>query len=58
MEFGNVKEGFYNYYLAKIGFKLNKKRVNFIVDCIPVVILVFGIVLQEVFDIVPFINIF
>lgn len=53
MEFGNVDEGFYYHYLTKAGLKPDLKKTNFIVDCIPALALLLGIILQELFDIVP-----
>lgn len=58
IEFGKVEEGFYYHYLTLAGFKLNLKKTNFVVDCIPVLILILSIILQEVFDVVPLLNLF
>jgi hypothetical protein len=58
MEFGNVREGFYYHYLTLVGFKPDLKSTNFIVDCIPAFVLIVGIVIQEVFGIVPLISFF
>ena len=48
------RSGFYYYYLTKLGFKLNQKRVNFTVTyIIPTVIFITALVWQILLSKVP-----
>jgi hypothetical protein len=49
-QFGSNREGFYYYYLKKLGLRLDQRQTTFIVDyVIPVIILSVAIACQEVF---------
>jgi|SRR5260221_11853694 len=49
IQFDTKKASFYHYYLTKLGFKLNKKKVMFVVgNIMPLIILLVAIVYQLV----------
>jgi hypothetical protein len=48
-QFKDKREGFYYHYLTRLGFKVNKKHLNFVLDhIIPWVIFLIAILYQRV----------
>ena len=55
-QFGQSHETFYHHYLTKMGFKLNKKRLNaFLAWALPIIILLLAICWQLILGMEPLI---